>query len=177
MGNPTLSTPAAKKHLVVEHDLDDELIAQLAAAAVERTLAEVGLAGVFKTHTTEVNFLRARLPYPVVSITSVSELDSASDWQAIDSGDYELSGDYDSGYFIEIDDDAGHKEGDWFQVIWVGGWEAGAEPAWFWVACKLLLAHLYENRSSVVVGQGVAAIELPLGWEHLCRPHRSVFFA
>jgi hypothetical protein len=50
-------------------------------------------------------------------------------------------------------------------------------PAWFRVACYFLLGHYYENRSSVLVGAGLSAIEVPMGFTHLCQPHKRWFFA
>ena len=50
-------------------------------------------------------------------------------------------------------------------------------PAWFKVACFFLIGHYYENRSSVIVGQGVSAVEVPMGFLHLCQPHKRWFFA
>jgi uncharacterized phiE125 gp8 family phage protein len=50
------------------------------------------------------------------------------------------------------------------EIVYVVGWTTvAAIPESFKVGTMLLTDHLYENRSSVQVGVGIGAVELPLG--------------
>lgn len=177
MPKPLLTTTAAKAHLRVEHGFDDELIALFAEAAVDRTLQEIGLAGVLeREHSTETNVTTFGLAYPVAEIVAVEKKDYAGDWQAVPGEEWTLTGTRDELQVIELSAAAGHLSGSSYRVRWTAGLGDPA-PAWFRVACLFLLGHYYENRSSVIVGQGVSAIELPMGFASLCNPHRRWFFA
>lgn len=53
-------------------------------------------------------------------------------------------------------------------------WEAlDPVPDWFQVAVGFLTTHYYENRSAVVIGQGISAIELPRAVGHILAQHRE----
>ena len=47
----------------------------------------------------------------------------------------------------------------------------------FFLAALFLIGHYYENRSAVLVGQGVAAIDIPQSVKSLLDPWRSILFA
>ena len=171
MAKPVITLARAKSHLRVAHDLDDELIELLADAAVDRTLQEIGLAGELTagTRETPMETRAVKLPLPVLSVSSVSK-----DGVAIDAADWELSGNPDLGQTVTVSDAVWDAASEW-EIVWEAGY--ATVPSWFTVAALFLLCHYYVNRGSVVVGQGIGAMELPNGWKHLCEPHRRVWFA
>jgi uncharacterized phiE125 gp8 family phage protein len=178
MGKPVISLAQGKAHLRVEHELDDDLIQLFLDAAIDRTLQEIGLAGVLEVpaHETPSSCRKFGFRYPVESLTAVEKLGSGGEYATVPAEEYELTGNFDTGHVIEFDEAAGHRNGDTFRVTWRAGMP-NPPPAWFRVAVFFLLAHYYENRSSVIIGQGVAAIEVPQGFAHLTAPHRRWFFA
>lgn len=176
MSRPVIALTLAKAHLRVEHDFDDELIELLVEAAIDATLAEIGLAGVVeREHSTETSLTAFGFLYPVEAIVRVEKEDAAGDWQVLPEGDWTLSGTIDERQVIELSEAAGHQAGSCYKVTWKAGMDP--LPAWFRVACFFLIGHYYENRSSVLIGQGVSAVEIPMGFKHLCKPHRRWFFA
>lgn len=174
MAKPVVPLSLAKFHLRVEHELDDELIAVIAEAAVDRTLQEIGLAGVLeREHVTPTTLREFGFLYPVASIVKVEKMGGAGEWQMLPAEEWKLAGSIDERHVLSLG--AGHLSGSSYQVTWKAGLEP--LPAWFRVACFFLIGHYYENRSSVILGQGVTAIEVPHGFNHLTAPHRRWFFA
>jgi uncharacterized phiE125 gp8 family phage protein len=174
MAKPVIPLTVAKGHLRVEHELDDELIGIFTEAAVERTLQEIGLAGVLeREHVTETTLREFGFLYPVASIVKVEKKDAAGVWQTLATDQWTLSGSLEERHVLTLG--AGHLSGSSYQVTWKAGLEP--LPAWFRVACFFLIGHYYENRSSVLLGQGVSAVEVPMGFRHLTEPHRRWFFA
>lgn len=49
-------------------------------------------------------------------------------------------------------------------------------PEWFFLAVGFLTTHFYENRSAVVIGQGISALELPMSAKAILNQHRDHFF-
>jgi uncharacterized phiE125 gp8 family phage protein len=172
MAKPAIDLTTAKAHLRVEHDFDDTLIGEYLAAAIDRTLAEIGLAGVLEgQHVTESDQPRFGFLYPVAEIVSVEKRNAAGAWVAVPEEEWTLSGTAEGQHSIELA--AQHLPGSWYRVTW----EAGLSPlpAWFRVAVLFLVGHYYENRSAVVIGATPA--EVPMGFVHLTKPHRRWFFA
>lgn len=177
MAKPFIPLTVAKAHLRVEHDFDDELIGIVTEAAVDRTLQEIGLAGVFEvSHVTSTSLAVFGFQYPVERIVSVEKRDAIGEWQAVPDGEYRLGGTFEDRHTLSFSGAAGHLSGGSYRVAWDAGFGEKL-PAWFKVACFFLIAHYYENRSSVIIGQGISALEVPMGFVHLCRPHRRWFFA
>ncbi|MDB6078750.1 MAG: hypothetical protein JWO82_2497 [Akkermansiaceae bacterium] len=172
MPKPIIPGAKAKSHLRVEHDLDDEEIALYAEAAVDRTLQEIGLAGVFREYSTTTSRLCASFPYPMTSVV-VEKHDGAGGWTVLVADtDYTVTGDPEEKQVLTI---GSTHQGGRFRVTWQAGW--ATTPAWFTVAALLLLGHYYENRSSIIIGQGITAVEVPMSFQHLCRPHKVILFA
>ncbi len=172
MAKPVIDITTAKAHLRVEHEFDDEIIALYTEAAIDRTLEEIGLAGVLeREHVTETTLREFGFMYPVEGIVSVEKKDAAGAWQTLPAEDYTLSGSLDERHVLELA--AAHLSGSSYRVTWKAGLKP--LPAWFKVACFFLIGHYYENRSSVIVG--VSAEEVPMGFKHLTSPHRRWFFA
>jgi uncharacterized phiE125 gp8 family phage protein len=177
MPKPVIPLTLAKSHLRVEHDLDDELIGLMVDAAVDRALQEIGLAGVLeRDHSTETTLASFGFLYPVQEIVSVEKKDAAGAWQTLPAEDYSISGSIEERHVLTLSAEAGHLSGSSYRVMWKAGFP-DPPPAWFRVACFFLIGHYYENRSSVLIGQGVSAIEVPMGFVHLCAPQKRWFFA
>lgn len=170
MAKPSISLARLKEHLRVDHDEDDASLALFLEAAIDRTLQEISLAGVLEgTRLDPVTARESKFGYPVASVSAVSK-----NGTAIASGSWTLTGNFDTGHTLTI------AEGAWDAAAeWECAWTPGIDPlpAWFIIAALFLATHYYENRSTVVIGQGVAALPLPQGFEALCRPHRRVWFA
>ncbi|MCW1916789.1 phage gp6-like head-tail connector protein [Luteolibacter sp. GHJ8] len=176
MGRPVIDLTLAKAHLRVEHDLDDELIGLFVEAAIDRTLQEIGLAGVLeREHKTETTHAAFGFLYPVEEIVAVEKRDGFGVWRELPAAEWELGGSVDERQVLRLSEAAGHRSGSEYRVEWRAGFKV--LPAWFRVACYFLLGHYYENRSSIVIGAGLAAVELPQGFHHLCGPHKRWFFA
>lgn len=171
MAKPAITLTRAKAHLRVAHSLDDDLIDLFAAAAVDRTLQEIGLAGELEAgqRETPMDAATVTFPLPVAAVSSVTK-----DGVAIDSGDWSLSGNFDIGQSLTVAESAWDAAAEW-EVVWDAGF--ASLPAWFELAALFLLGHYYENRSSVATAQGLSSIEVPMGFHHLCAPHRRVWFA
>lgn len=165
MAVPVMPLERVKSHLRVEHSLDDADIALYAQAAVERTLAAVGLAGEFRPRVDTTFCRNVRFPVPVACITSVEKRQADGSWGLVSEDDYALSGSVESFHELTIDDDGE------FRISWEAGY-GEAVPSWFIVAALFLVGHYYENRSSVAIGVGVTAAEVPMAFEHLVSPHR-----
>lgn len=170
MAKPVIPVSRAKEHLRVQHDLDDSAISLFAEAAMDRALAEIGLAGELELNR-EVTVPSAVsiFPLPVKSILSVKK-----DGVEMDAEDWELAGNSDAGQTLTI------AEAEWstasvFTVSYEPGWVK--TPAWLEVACLFLIAHYYVNRSSTAVAPGIAAVEIPMGFHHLLNPHKRILFA
>ncbi|MEK7952779.1 head-tail connector protein [Luteolibacter soli] len=174
MAKPVIPVTEAKQHLRVEHDLDDAIIAAYTEAAVDRTLQEIGLAGVLeRVHSTETTLREFGFLYPVEEVTSVEKKGTGGEWQTLPAEEWTLSGNLEERHVLTLG--AGHLSGNCYRVTWKAGLKP--LPAWFRVAALFLIGHYYENRSSVLLGQGVAAVEVPMGFKHLTAPHKRWFFA
>lgn len=169
MAKPVIPLQLAKDHLVVEHSFDDTLITYLCETAAERTLQEIGLAGLLERETAETSSPSVKFFAPVSEILSVESL-SGEAWLTVPTEDYELSGNPDKGYSLTIDGIAPR-----WRVKWENGYSE--TPSWFVTACLFLVAHYYQNRSSVVVGSNLSAVEVPGSFLHLTAPHRKIHFA
>lgn len=170
MPRPVIPLATAKRHLRVEHDLDDATIQLYLSAAIDRTLQEIGLAG-------ELDDLRAEaftaceifFRIPIHSVVSVSR-----NGDALNPTDWILSGNAERGQRLTINE-AARIDGASYVITYHPGWQM--PPEWFQLAALFLVAHYYENRSSAVIGQGIVSVEVPHGFAHLCRPHRRIYFA
>lgn len=177
MSKPVIPLGLGKSHLRVEHELDDESIQLFLDAAIDRTLQEVGLAGVLeRDHETRTTLATFGFMYPVESIVSVEKMDATGSFQVVPADEYVLSGTHDERQILTLSKEAGHVSGSSYVVKWKAGF-GDKLPAWFQLAAFFLLGHYYENRGSVLLGQGVSAVEVPMGFVHLCAPHRRWFFA
>lgn len=169
MAVPSIDLETAKAHLNVAHDLDDELIELFCQAAIERTVMEIGLAGSLDENVTE--HACRTITFDGIPVEDVSKVEkwSGGEWVEMESTEWTLTAGESAK--LEITTEATR-----YRVTWEGGF-GETPPAWFKVASLFLVGHYYENRSAVIIGQGVAAIALPMAFEHLTAPHRRWIFS
>ncbi|RYD42187.1 MAG: phage gp6-like head-tail connector protein, partial [Verrucomicrobiaceae bacterium] len=110
MPKPVIPLTVAKAHLRVEHELDDELIGIFTEAAVDRTLQEIGLAGVLeREHVTPSTLREFGFLYPVASVVKVEKKDAAGEWQTLPAEEWTLSGSIEERHILTLG--AGHLSG------------------------------------------------------------------
>lgn len=169
-----LDLPALKRHLRVDHDGDDDLIASLAAAAQSALDGPSGMVG--KALVTQSwTMTRARLTgktvlrlpvFPFRSLTSVSYYDADNSAQSADLADFTARGGEEFAYIEPVTAwPAMYDRPDALTVVWSAGYgSADQVPGELIVAAKMLAGHWYENREAVVPGQ---MSELPLAFREL----------
>lgn len=179
-----ISVTEAKAHCDITYSGDDSLIGALVDAATAHVDGWAGILGrCLVTQSWRVSFADwpasgcIRLPFPDVSaITSVKYYDADNVEQTVSSSLYELLED-ERGSFIRFLDDftspsVYDDRSDGVRVVFVAGYgNAAAVPAAIRVALLMIVAHLYENREAVTMGQ---AIELPMGAAALLAPYRRI---
>lgn len=166
----------AKKHLVVDHDDDNDYISSLITAA--RNIAENYTNRSFFTQTWVMymsnfnsNFcieLKKGIVQSVSSITYYSN-DSQETWG---SSNYRLINGSDIGYIESVDGYPSSVDDrlDAIEVTYVTGWDdINNIPQAIKQAVLMIVGHLYENRQDVVVGSQVNTI--PLASQYLLDPY------
>lgn len=171
----------AKAHLRVDHTDDDAIIGRIVDAAVGHLDGWSGVLGrCLVAQTWRVSFRdftgRAiHLPFPDVSaIEAVTYRDADDLEQTVDPSDYALNEDAQGSYLFfasAFDRPAVFHRPDAITVRFVAGYgDATAVPAALKAAMLLHVAHMYENREPVVIGQSVAP--LPMAYDALVAPYR-----
>ncbi len=176
-----ITVDEAKRQIRRDDDDDNELIEQLIAVVMSRLDGMNGVLGrglinqswmdVFDCFPSG-DILRLGLT-PVASITSIEYYDSSNVFQTFESSKYSFHNRPLYGYAMLSTDSAWpsvYDRDDAVQVTYVAGYGGAAVdvPAAIKHAGLLLLANLYENRESVIIGQ--TATELPNGVNMLLRP-------
>lgn len=173
-----ISLEDAKAQLNVEHDEDDSIITTYISAAVEAVLADVNLGGVLgRKRQFSMSSKAVKMGYPTTSESVKVEerlCDGKScEWFVMDDDTWSLEAIDDLTQTLTITDEAYKDVASAMRVSYIITLED--PPAAFTQAALMLLANFYDNRSAVVVGQGVTSSALPKGVEALLAPHRSVF--
>lgn len=174
----------AKAHLRVDHSTDDTLIGIYLDAAVQ---ALDGWGGVLGRCLTQQSWRQdmpefptsglIRLPLPdVVSITSVTYLDSAGGMQTMDPAGYAVANDALGGAVVLKADASWPSSGDAqdaVKVTFVAGYGTTTNPlpASIKAAILLHIGVLYDHRAAV---DADTLIALPLAYETLIAPYRMV---
>lgn len=175
-GDAVLPLEAAKAHLHVLEDDDDDLIEALRDAAVEMVEKYTGVILNPRTGDDALVWRAECLPAggvslgvgPVTEIVSAAWLDAAGDTQAIDVATLRI---VDQRTIAPLPGSA------WPTGI-AGGvvitFEAGltSAPAPLVTAAKMFLATLYRHRETIVTAGLVE--EVPHGFAMLCRPYRRI---
>lgn len=167
----------AKAQCRVSIDEDDALIANLITAGREavETIMRMGLAN--QTYDMYLNSwwsgdLILPLP-PLQSVTSIKYTDTDDVQTTWASSNYYVSTAQFPGRVVLKAETtlptAELKEVDAIVIRFVSGYADSADmPQLIKQAILLTIGHLYENRENVVIGQGIAALELPQGAKYLC---------
>jgi uncharacterized phiE125 gp8 family phage protein len=182
-----VSTADMKAHLRVIGSDDDDYIGALTLAASEYLDAANGVTGrALLSQTWRQTYAKTpdgdlflTVP-PVASVTAIKYYDINGDEQTFASGSYRLNKAGDTA-FVELVSGASWPSvatrSDAFWIDYVTGYGVAADvPAPIVHACRMLVAHWYEDRESVVVG--VSAMSVPLGFSTLLtagRTARSMF--
>jgi uncharacterized phiE125 gp8 family phage protein len=177
-----ISLDKAKEACRVDFTDDDDYITGLIVAA--RHKAENTLQRALITQTWDLYmdaFPRDRrivLPYgKLQSVTSLKYLDSTETENTVAASEYHVVTWTQQGSITL------KRDKQWpavtlqsvggVRVRFVAGYgDETAVPADIVHAMKMMIAHWYENREQVMVGQGLTLIDVPLGVDSLLWPHR-----
>lgn len=178
---PFISREEAKRHIIVEHDDDDQLIDSFVAAACAWLDGPAGWLG-RAIGVQELEFsdwlacARTPLPFPpcleIVSITARDDdgnvVTADPDTYTVDAGRLVVSP---GATWVTLDDHRvrywagyGEKTGD------PAAWSTKDVPPPIKVAALMMAAQWFRNRAPVVIGSSVE--QLPFGVEALLSPYR-----
>jgi uncharacterized phiE125 gp8 family phage protein len=178
-GDAVLSLAAAKAQLRRTDADEDALIASLRDAAVDWVERDTGKALAPRQFVATFDGFahRLRLPVgPVSAVASVQYLDGDGAQQTLATTGWRLAGDV-----LQAAAGAAWPATLWgaaagaVTVTFTAGFAAGHCPPGLLSAVKLLLTHLYTNRSAVVTG--TIATALPFTVQSLCDQHRTMALA
>lgn len=178
-GEALLPLDAAKQHIRVLHDDEDDLIEALRDAALTMVEQYTGLVLGPRTGADALMWRAECLPVsgpvslgcrPVRSVVSVGYLDSAGDEQTADADGFRVVGQGSISPKAGASWPAGVSGG--VVVTFAAGLEAGAVPAPLIHAAKMFLATLYDHRETVITGTIVE--DVPQGFAMLCQPYRRI---
>lgn len=172
----------AKGHLRVDSSdtSEDDLITAMVRAAmdhVERFASQVLTPRTMEAAWSAFPILPELLSIPrepVTGIVSIAYTDADGIAAELDEADWrwsESAADTVMPAFQASWPTAADERGS-VRLTFEAGYEVGLAPASLVAAVKLMLGHLYENRSSVVTG--TIATELPLSVQALCMPYRRL---
>lgn len=173
----------AKLHCRVDHSTEDAIFTRLIEVARNQCEAISGRAFVTRTYTAMLDRWPEsvfELPYPpLASITSIKYYDDAGSAAATFNS---------ANYYVDTNSEPGRvalvSGADWpsttlrdingVEIIYTAGYgNAAAVPNQYKQAMLLLIGHLYENRESVVVQQGVSMAQVPQAVEWLLMTDRA----
>jgi len=172
----------AKTHLRVDIADEDDLIDRLIAASSRYCEQVSGRAFITQTLTGGLSGWPIdgviRLPYPPLqSVTSIAYVDTAGDSANVSSAVYGVDTKLGLIYvnYGQSWPSTALRPYDPITVTWVSGYGAAAAavPEGYKQALLLMVGHLYENRESVVIGQGYTPIEVPLAVNSLLMVDRA----
>lgn len=167
----------AKDQCRVSINEDDTLIYSLTIAAREavETIMRMGLSG--QTYDMYLNNwwsgdLLLPMP-PLQSVTSIKYTDIDGVQTTWSSSNYYVSTAQIPGRVVLKNSvsfpTVELKEVDAIVIRFVSGYaDPGHVPELLKRAMLLIVGHLYENRENVIIGQGIATMELPQGAKYLC---------
>lgn len=176
-----VSVALAREHLRITNNDEDSYIRSLVRAATQE--AESYTARAFMTQTRKQVLdcfpgcpIAVRYP-PLQSVSSVKYTDSNDVLQTVSSSIYTVDTYREPALIFEaLDQDWPTDEKDVpnaVEINYVAGYaDADSVPEAIRQAILLRVSDFYENRESVVVGQGFTAVQTPRSWEHLLAPYR-----
>lgn len=173
----------AKLHCRVDHSTEDAIFTRLIEVARIQCENISGRAFVTRTYTAMLDRWPGscfELPYPpLASISSIKYYDDAGSAAATFNS---------ANYYVDTNSEPGRvaliSGADWpsttlrdingVEIIYTAGYgNAAAVPDQYKQAMLLLIGHLYENRESVVVQQGVSMAQVPQAVEWLLMTDRA----
>lgn len=176
-----LSLNEAKAAARVDHTDEDTLIESLIQAATDLVEDRTGRALITQTWRFYTWGLYGddafQLPrLPVSAIAALEYRDSAGNLQSASVDDFRLTAD---GWRAQVEPIEGQQwpqagdRADAIRITVTAGYGDGAEsvPEPLRLAIRLLVGHWYEHRAAVIVGK--AAVQIPLGVEHILQSHRT----
>ena len=160
-----LSLADAKAHMRVEHADEDTLIQASIKAAVSVVESHCGVSVLSRTLTARLDGFSSPLLLrrgPVTAVNSVSYRDADGALQTLAAGLYQFSPDRVRARLAPVTGEswpATQSAMDAVSVEYVAGWAEDAVPEPIVHALKLLVAHYYENREPIDIGN--ITTELP----------------
>lgn len=185
---PLIDTATAKRHLRVEHSQDDAVIDGLVAAATKHIDGFTGILGralINQTWRQDLGCFdscRIYLPLkpPISAVTSVTYYDASNTQRTLASSVYAGPFADGEGAFIELAYGQSWPETysrpDAVSITFTAGYGAAASdvPEDILQGVKLLIAHWYENRETVNIGN--ISSSLPFGADVLFSKARGIGF-
>jgi uncharacterized phiE125 gp8 family phage protein len=179
-----ITATEAKLHCRVDHSTEDAIFTRLIETARIQCEQISGRSFITRTYTAYLDnwpyMTRFELPYPpLASITSVKYYDAAGSSAAtFASSNYEVDTNSEPGRFALKSTatwpSVTLRELNGVEIIYTAGYGvADAVPDQYKQAMLLLIGHLYENRESVVVQQGVSLVQVPQAVEWLLLTDRA----
>lgn len=172
----------AKLHCRVDHSTEDDIFTRLIETARVTCEAISGRAFITRTYTAKLDCFpptKFEVPYPpLATITSIKYTDENGNQSTYSSANY----------IVDTNSEPGRvalkSSADWpsvtlqdingVEIIYTAGYGVAADvPDQYKQAMLLLIGHLYENRESVVVGQGVSMAQVPQAVEWLLMMDRA----
>lgn len=174
----------AKLHCRVDHSTEDAIFTRLIEVARNQCEAISGRAFITRTYTAYLDRWPRHcfeLPYPpLATISSIKYYDDAgSAAVTVASSNYIVDANSEPGRVAFV---SGYslpsvtlREINGVEIIYTAGYGATADsvPDQYKQAMLLLIGHLYENRESVVIQQGVGLVQVPQAVEWLLLTDRA----
>lgn len=174
-----ITATEAKLHCRVDHSTEDALFTRLIETARIQCENISGRAFITRTYTATLDYWphwKFELPYPpLAGITSIKYYDDAGSAAATySSANYYVDTNSEPGRVALINDaewpDITLREINGVEIIYTAGYGVAADvPDQYKQAMLLMIGHLYENRESIVVQQGVSQVNLERALHDLLR--------
>lgn len=167
-----VSLAEAKAHLRVDGNAEDDLIGALIAAArvaVETDIRRVLIAQEWRAIIEPWPEDGVMLPLqPAISVDGLRAIDSEGGSTPLTEDDYEFDP---ADFSVTLDPVTGAVR---YEIDFTAGYGAAAAdvPQPLRQAIRLLVAHWYEHRAAVTLGDGPAAT--PIGFRELVAPYRRM---
>lgn len=174
-----VSSAEAKLHSRVDHSTDDDIFTRLIEVARRQCEQISGWAFITRTYTVQLDqwpfYPQIKLPYPPLqSVSSIEYVTDDGTNNTFDSANYIVDTHSTPGRIVLKLNESWPSEtlqvGGAITITYVAGFGAANDvPDQYKQAMLLLIGHLYENRESVVVQQGVSQIAIPQAVDWLLR--------
>jgi len=157
-----VSLDQAKSHLRVDHNQDDQQIAELVKAAIEKAEEYTNRSFAQQSWRTGYNFWQAifEMPRaPLVSVESINYIDTDGQWQVVPDTVYRVLTDPFPGLVVLAENQSWPDKQDALQTITIEYTSGNQVEARATQAVLLTIGNWYENRESVITG--TISVELP----------------